>query len=186
MRSSHERPNPQALLLFYAAMAAVGAALTGWRGAERVFDATGFPGDAPLRFLLLTTVLVAGIHLLSLEWMKRSAVARRCGEEVVEMLGHLTHRDTFLLAVASGVGEELLFRGFLMNETGLWVSSLVFGIVHVPPNRNWLAWPVFAAAMGLLLGWLCLASNTLIWAMVLHAGINYLNLRLILRSSPGQ
>lgn len=168
------------LALFYLIMTLLGLGLALWRGTDRQFDVLGWPGNSPLFFLTLTVAVTAVIHLASRVWMQRSRRARRCGEEVRSLLGHLSERDLLILALASGVGEEMLFRGFLLNETGIWVSSIIFGLVHLPPSRNWLFWPVFAASMGLLLGWLCLVSNTLLWAILMHAGVNFLNLRLIM------
>ena len=38
--------------------------------------------------------------------------------------------DLWLMAFASGVSEELFFRGFLSATMGVWLSSLAFGALH--------------------------------------------------------
>src|SRR5690606_40365552 len=89
--------------------------------------------------------------------------------DVRRLLGNLNTRQIAAVALASGIGEELLFRGWLYHETGLWISSILFGLIHIPPNRKWLYWPLFAAAMGLLLGWLYIWTAALIYPILLHA-----------------
>jgi membrane protease YdiL (CAAX protease family) len=102
-------------------------------------------------------------------------------QDVRDWLGALGVQDIALLSLASALGEEFLFRAWLLNATGLWISSLIFGLAHFPPNRNWRAWPFFAFAIGTVLGTLCLFSGTIVWAALVHAGINFMNLRRILK-----
>ena len=104
----------------------------------------------------------------------------RCAQELKQWLGDLSAGQILIIAITSGIGEELFFRGWLLNEIGLILSSLIFGLVHFPPNRNWRLWPLFAFIIGLLLGTLCLWTNTLIFAVAAHTGINYLNIKFAL------
>src|SRR5690606_7911314 len=106
---------------------------------------------------------------------------RASARDMRRLLGELTWLQAAAVALASGVGEEILFRGWPLPETSLWLSSVAFGIVHFPPNRQWLYWPVFAGAMGFLLGWLQIWTGSIVFPILLHAGVNFLNLRLLLR-----
>jgi membrane protease YdiL (CAAX protease family) len=88
------------------------------------------------------------------------------------------------LAVASAVGEELLFRGLLLQLVGLVVSSLVFGALHQirgPARWAWMGW---ATVMGLLFGGIFAATGSLIGPIAGHALINGANLRFLRDNDP--
>jgi uncharacterized protein len=166
--------------LFYMAMAAVGAALAWWRQSSFGLDPFGgATRDWPLH-LAVTLGLVMGVHFSSRFAHQRFRSFRQGGRDVHRLLGNLTTPQIAIVALASGIGEELLFRGWLLHETNLWISSIIFGLIHVPPNRKWLYWPAFAAAMGVMIGWLYLWTGSLLYPILLHAGINFLNLRMML------
>ena len=171
------------MVLFYLAMGAVGFALLLWRRAGFAFDPLGGPNSAWPMHLGVTVGLTLAIHLASRIGHAKFPSFRAGGRDVRRLLGNLSTFQIGIVALASGFGEELLFRGWFFHETGLWISSILFGLIHVPPNKKWLYWPVFAAAMGVLLGWLYGWTGSLLYPILLHAGINFLNLRLMLPSS---
>lgn len=84
-----------------------------------------------------------------------------------------------VLGVASGVAEELFFRGLLTPFLGLVLSSLAFGALHQLRGRAGWIWSVWATVMGLLFGGLFLVTGSLLGSIVAHAGINVLNLRFL-------
>lgn len=77
------------------------------------------------------------------------------------------------VSLVAGVGEELLFRGAIQPLAGLWLTSVLFALVHVQPRqyRSPTAGTVWYAAfvflVSLLLGFLC-ARVGLIAAMSFH------------------
>lgn len=77
-------------------------------------------------------------------------------------------REVAVIAVAAGVGEELLFRGALQPEIGLIPASLVFGALHTG-GRGTLAFGCWVAVMGAALGWLAAATGGLLAPIVAHA-----------------
>ncbi|WP_263787341.1 CPBP family intramembrane glutamic endopeptidase [Salinibacter grassmerensis] len=77
-----------------------------------------------------------------------------------------------LLALASGIGEEVLFRGWLQAEMGLVGASLLFGAAHVW-GRDAVPYGLYAAGMGGLLGGLFTVTGSL-WAPVLAHAVNNL------------
>ncbi len=170
-------------LIFYLLMSVVGLALILWRHQSFGWPPLAAPDESWPLALGTTIALILGIHLLSRLACAKSPQLRKCGREIVQMLGKLGPVQILAIAIASGIGEELLFRGWLMHETGLWISSLIFGIVHVPPTREWVFWPFFATAMGLLLGWLYHWSGSLVFPIFLHAGINFLNIKMLVEQS---
>lgn len=82
-----------------------------------------------------------------------------------------------LLAVATSVGEELLFRGALLAAVGLLPQAVLFGALHPLGRRGW-SYPVFAAVAGLALGGLVLATGRLTPAIAAHLLVNATGLTL--------
>lgn len=181
---SHPRSRESGILrvitVFYLAMALVGAAFIWWRQETFAMMALALPGPGWALHLAVTCALAIGVHWTS-RWASRRFRSFRAGaRDVHRLLGNLTAPQIALVALVSGVGEEILFRGYLLNETDLWISSVIFGLIHIPPNKKWLYWPAFAAVLGVLLGWLYLWTGSLLYPILLHAGINFLNLRMML------
>ncbi len=174
------------VVVFYFLFGLLGLGMIGWR----VDDGAAFDplaaGDArwPLH-LAASVCLLAGVHGLSWIAVRRWRAVANGVREMVVWLGCLNRREALTVALASGLAEEIVFRGWLLNEVGLFWSSLLFGIVHVPPSRNWLYWPVFAFLMGVLLGALCLWTGTLLYAILVHAGINFINILRLPRAVSG-
>ena len=84
-----------------------------------------------------------------------------------------------VLGAASGIAEELFFRGLLVPALGLLFSSFVFGVIHQLRGKAGWIWASWAAVMGLLFGALFLATGSLLGAIVAHAAINVANLRFL-------
>ncbi len=68
---------------------------------------------------------------------------------------------------ATGVGEELLFRGVLQAEFGLASASIIYGAMHTR-GPGPLAAGAWAGLMGAALGWLTLATGGLLAPFVAH------------------
>lgn len=122
-----------------------------------------------------------GLMLVGITRLASACVphVRRAEAALAEMLGPLTTGACLLLAVLSGVAEELLFRGAMQPALGLVATSLIFGAVHVPMRRELLAWPVVAAAAGALLGWMANETGALLAPILAHITVNAVNLRFI-------
>ncbi|HPA19572.1 MAG TPA: CPBP family intramembrane metalloprotease [Verrucomicrobiae bacterium] len=173
-------------LLFYGVMGIVGLGLVAWRRGElHLFDPAALPGADWAWWAGVALALVLVVHVMTRVGLRYSAALRRAADDVRERFGELGPSRLWALAALSGTVEELVFRGWLLNEVGLVVSSVIFGIVHVPPARHWFAWPIFAAAVGFAFGGLCLGSGTLVFAILAHAGINGANLALLARADRG-
>lgn len=88
------------------------------------------------------------------------------------------------LAVASALGEELLFRGVLVPLVGVVLSSLLFGVLHQvrgPARWAWMAW---ATVMGTAFAGVFALTGSLAGPIVAHAVINHANLRFLRDNDP--
>jgi len=99
-----------------------------------------------------------------------------------DLLGPLTGAEMMILALASSIGEEILFRGALLPWLGVWLQALVFALLHVGPGRRFLPWTASALAMGVGFGWLATWTGNLGAPIAAHFAINFFNLRHIVRT----
>ncbi len=127
----------------------------------------------------LATILATRVAIARFAW---GAALQR---DFHAMLGDLSNREIWILAVASAIGEELLFRGALLPWLGLWPQAILFGALHIGPRRRHLVWTAWAVGMGLGFGVLTQATGDLGGAIVAHFTINFVNLRVIVRSEVG-
>jgi membrane protease YdiL (CAAX protease family) len=134
----------------------------------------------------LVTVVLSRVMDRFFEWSRALTRMFR------EVLGALTPSDTLVLAVASSLGEEILFRGVLLPELGLVASSLIFGLAHgVAPGQPAEMWStlrrllplvIAAVVMGFAFGLAVEYTGNILAAVVAHFTINYLNLNQMYRS----
>ena len=177
-------------LICYGIIAVASAAALVLRGHERVFAPDP---SAPLaRFGLageysvdLAVGLLLGLAIAALSQTSAPSQAMRfLSDRIRELLHGLTVPQAVLLALASAVGEELLFRGVAFEELlprigpnlTLVTTSLAFGAAHVGRDRRFLVWTGLSLAIGFLLGALRLATGSLLAPIALHATVNGLNL----------
>lgn len=95
------------------------------------------------------------------------------------VLAPLALSDCVWIGLLPGMSEELLFRGVMLpaiglNTTGLVVSSLCFGILHMSGRRQW-PYAIWASVVGLLLGGCVLATGNLLVPIVAHVVTNFVS-----------
>lgn len=96
-----------------------------------------------------------------------------------DLLGPLTGKEIVILALASSIGEELLFRGALMPWFGVWIQAAVFAVLHIGPGKRFLPWTLSAFVLGVAFGELAQWTGNLGGPIAAHFMINFLNLRYI-------
>ena len=136
--------------LFYGALVLVAAAI----GA--VFGRNVFAFGGPLApSLALGVATACGTVTSGLLAYKAFPAFKKLSEELAPLVvDGMRRRDILLLAALSGVGEEALFRGALQPEIGIVAASLLFGALHVGPDRRYLVWTLWAGFLfGALYGW---------------------------------
>jgi membrane protease YdiL (CAAX protease family) len=124
--------------------------------------------------------------------VRRSRWGRALHVELRRGLLGLAPGAVFPLAAASALGEELFFRGgvqaslasWLGPAAGLALTSLAFGLAHVPSSRRLWAWTGTAAVMGVVFGALYMVTGELAAPIAAHAVINFANTRFLLRHAP--
>lgn len=128
------------------------------------------------------------IFVVCISWpvgpLRRIATLAR--EVIVPLFAPCTPLDLLVVAVAAGLGEELLFRGLLQqaltNWLGTWGSlvaaSVVFGLFH-PFTPTYV---LLAALAGLVLGVLWLITGNLLAPVVAHGVYDWVALVYLVRS----
>lgn len=109
-------------------------------------------------------------------------------QHLVPLFGNCTWDELLALALLAGVGEELLFRGWLqvwltgyMGPIGALVTaSVLFGAVHAVTR----AYAVLATLIGALLGALLIWSDGVLAPILVHALYDFVALLVLLRRRP--
>ncbi len=164
--------------LFYGSLTAAAVLWSALRGLDPRF----FGHSVALSALLgaLTAVATVSLGLLAYRLLP---VLREIAEELAPRLVDGADRGNLVLvAVFSGVGEETFFRGAVQQEFGLVVASLVFGLVHVGPDRRYLVWTAWAVLAGFLFGALYEVTGGLLAPILAHSAHNAATLLLWRRS----
>lgn len=92
----------------------------------------------------------------------------------------LTLMAVLVLALVSGISEEVFFRGalflwltgFLPVPLALVLQALVFAAFHPMPKRAW-TYTAYTFVAGLVLGLLLLVTGRLMAAIIAHAAVNF-------------
>ncbi len=80
-------------------------------------------------------------------------------------LRELGAAEILLLSAAAGVGEEVLFRGVLQGVAGIWIPSIVFGLLHALTPTYF----ILATGIGVYLGYLQAGTGNLLAPILVHS-----------------
>lgn len=165
--------NPAARLTLVAVLTQAGLAAVALAGARVTGRPVPWGLDRPLLAAtagVAVAAVLAAVNLTLLE--RRTGLWRRVRVAVDEVLvptfSVLGSGQIVIVSVAAGVGEELFFRGWLQPALGVAAASVAFGLAHVAGSRM-LAFGVWAAGMGVVLGSLALASGGILASITAHA-----------------
>ncbi len=122
--------------------------------------------------------LAAGLVALAIsEGLTRwTALGKALSDLLAESLGPLDRANAWLLALASGLAEEMFFRGALQPKVGIIGASILFGAAHFLPRRELALWSVYAIGIGLGLGALYEWTGQLVAPVAAHVLVNAVNL----------
>ncbi len=164
--------------VFYSVLLIV-AALLGALWDRNVFTL----GDRPLLSLLIGVAIACGSVTSGILLFRLVPVLRKLSDELAPLLvDGARGRDLVLVSVASGVGEEVFFRGALQPVLGIVLASLLFGVLHVGPDRRYLIWTLWAVGAGFLFGYLYIWTGGLLAPITAHVLHNAATLLLWKRS----
>lgn len=178
----------ESILFLWAATVVLAAA---WAISGRSFRELGV--DAPLTppFVIGAGVALAGCMALALQvaGVRASAEARAQVARQVAIVGKgvsrllprtQTERLTFtLVAATAGIGEEIIFRGFLIwalaHWTPIWVAALLSTALFTLGHLYQEGWPALArvALTGAIFAVLTIFSGSLLPAMLLHFAVDW-------------
>ena len=159
--------------------------LLGW-GLGEVFGTPAFGSLRLTGAALGYGVLACVPMLLGLAWVARSRwtpLARfrhTMDKDVAPLFAHCTTLDLALISALAGLGEEVLFRGFMQTALdgvmGLWpalvITSIVFGLAHFVT----VTYAVYATLIGVYLGALLILSDNLLVPILAHAVYDFVAL----------
>ena len=114
----------------------------------------------------------------------RAGWARALRADLRPITHGLRDGPLLVMAVASGVGEELFFRGWLTPVLGVLLSSLAFGVLHQVRGRARWAWVVWATVMGIAFATIYELTGSLAGPMLAHVAINFANLKYLRDHDP--
>ena len=80
--------------------------------------------------------------------------------------------DIIVLSLIAGFSEEVFFRGLLNQRFGIVLSSLAFGLLHLPGKKYWI-YAVWATMSGALFAYLLMVTGS-IWLPIIAHGLNNL------------
>jgi len=167
-------------LAFYAVFAASSLIWVQLAQRDSVFWVVGPPN---LRELVGSIVAGLGFGLAVVVWtrwsLRRVEWARTLGDWFASVLGPISWKQAFLLAAASSLGEEMLFRGAMQPTFGLGITTVLFALMHWPPRRELVTWTISAGVIGLAFGAATLYTGNIFAAIVAHFVINFMNLKAV-------
>lgn len=187
------------VVTFYATLTGAAVLWGALRGHPNILLCEGptlRPGDHAAQFLSSGAIGVAmGLMLVLLTRLlqERYAWARTLHNEFHDLLSPLSEREILLIAAASAIGEECLFRGALLLHLkalvpgvggyllSIFGSAAIFALLHIGPGVRFLPWTLSALLMGLLLGVVFVGMGDLLGAIAIHFTVNLLNLKDIVR-----
>lgn len=154
--------------LFYGGLVIAAALWSGLRGRELFVIGDSVPLSIVSGLGTAAVTVLAAI----LAYRLVPALKKLAAEIAPQVVDPANVRDLILISVFSGVGEEVFFRGAVQQEFGLVVASVIFGLVHLGPDRRYIAWTASAVAAGFLFGWLYIVTGGLLAPIIAHAAHN--------------
>ena len=179
---SSERPSAETLIRWAAVLYGL-LALGGlwWLSGGETIGVGLVAGDsntAPTILIDIGLGVALGLGVVGLwRWLIRRPTFAALEQHLVELVGPLTGEQAWALALFSGIGEEIFFRGALLTHWGLLLSTLIFAMLHAGRTKVAQLWGVLAFVIGILLAGLTLWRGSLIPAIVAHTLINGLQLQ---------
>jgi uncharacterized protein len=142
----------------------------------------------PLMHQFLLGIGIGIVYWASAAIGQRYMVRQQSVKHLIQSYSRLDLRgyNWLWIALAAGVGEELLFRGALQPLLGIWLTSVLFVLVHIRGyqfntiNRRVLIQALCLFAISVVFGYIARYAG-LITAMLVHAAVDIVGLYAIRR-----
>lgn len=184
------RINLKLVVAFYSMLMGIAILWSLIRGDSMLLTHPDFQGDLNGHYILrciglgvstaMAVVILSRLAAIHFEW------ARLLEAEFAALLGPLNASEIVLISLFSGIAEEAFFRGAMQPTLGLFLTTIIFGILHIGPKLIFLPWTVTALVLGGILGWYFEITGTLIAPVTCHVLINLVNLSFIRRVAKGK
>jgi uncharacterized protein len=183
-----QRDAPQSgawIALMYGGLGALGATLAEASGHSPVLTNAwiGLGSFAAPTSLGLGAV-VALVTIRTTPLLAKVGWARTLHADLRPITHGLRDGPILLMALASGIGEELFFRGWLAPFAGVLLSSIAFGVLHQVRGRARWAWALWATLMGVAFATIYELTGSLLGPIASHVAINFANLRYLRDHDP--
>ena len=109
--------------------------------------------------------------------------AKKLDEDFAAYFVHSSSLELTGMAIMSALAEEVIFRGWLQAYLGWILTSILFGILHIPPKKEHWPWTLSALLMGFVLGALFEWRASVTAPFIAHFTINYFNLHALSKYS---
>lgn len=120
-------------------------------------------GSVGVAFLLVAFDFAFGL-VMNKVTPQQSQEVQKVSEQLLRNVNGYV--PAIILALAAGIGEELLFRGALLPRVGNFMAALLFATLHAQYALSLATFEIFV--LGLVLGWLRRRAGTT-GAIVAHA-----------------
>lgn len=145
----------------------------------------------------LALAALTGLSIVGLVRLveQRSRALDAILDSFAERLGPMGGGSILAVSCLSAAAEEVFFRGAVQPVLGdllkspiggLLVTSLIFGLLHTGPGREFRPWTIFATLSGLVLGLSFQLTGHILTPFLIHFLINALNLVAIMRRGKGR
>lgn len=126
-----------------------------------------------------------GILILGWSFLRDQFASMRRVEFVIrETCGELDRSEIIAIALISGFSEELFFRGAMQMSWGWPWAVVIFGLLHIGPERSFRIWTLFALIAGGLFAGVTLWTGNILAAIVGHVLVNGVNMWRLMNSPP--
>lgn len=167
-------------LVIYSVMATVGFEICWWyhKNTSSLFAVRHMDWFLYLRIAAVGILfLLLGQHCLE-EFFPSY---RRLKLAFAQIFRGLHSWQIIVLALLSSVGEEILFRGAMQPFLGVWLTSIVFAILHIDPEGKVSVWTAWALVGGVIMGFAAKVTGSLWPSMIIHFGVNAISIARVAR-----
>lgn len=161
-------------LLAFVALAYVAVGYRNYRTGEEATVRLGVQKPTPTQITMglagvLAAFVAANIGGLLTQWLQPDVLDSLENSMDAMTSGVTTPFVAIVLALSSGIGEEVLFRGAIQPRFGMVLSALLFAFLHAQYGFTWVLLGLFL--IGMIFGWLAKNHGTMA-AVVAHVVYN--------------